>query len=218
LRNSILVTGGAGFIGSNFVLFLLANSDVAALNFDKLTYAGNLHNLDSVQAEARHRFVHGDICDRELVRSLFEAEKPRAVVHLAAESHVDRSILGPEEFIRANISGTFTMLDEARAYWERLTDADKRAFRFLHVSTDEVYGSLRSNEHPFTEQNQYAPNSPYAASKGRTDHLVRATSHLRIAGADHQLLQQLRPISVSRETDPAGYLARSQWKTNSGLR
>jgi dTDP-glucose 4,6-dehydratase len=177
LRNSILVTGGAGFIGSNFVLFLLSNSDVAVLNLDKLTYAGNLHNLDSVKSEGRHQFVHCDICDRQLVRSLFEAQQPCAVVHFAAESHVDRSILGPEEFIRTNITGTFALLDEARAYWERLPGADRNAFRFLHVSTDEVYGSLQPHEHPFTEGNQYSPNSPYAASKAAADHLVRSYHH-----------------------------------------
>lgn len=177
MRNSILVTGGAGFIGSNFVLFLLSDSDFRVLNLDKLTYAGNLHNLDSVLSDERHQFVHGDICDRELLRSLFEAQQPQAVVHFAAESHVDRSILGPEEFIRTNISGTFVVLDEARAYWERLPAAERQAFRFLHVSTDEVYGSLQPNEHPFTEQNQYAPNSPYAASKAAADHLVRAYHH-----------------------------------------
>lgn len=177
MRNSILVTGGAGFIGSNFLLFLLDNSDVSVLNLDKLTYAGNLHNLDSVKSERRHQFVRGDICDRELVRSLFQDQQPRSVVHFAAESHVDRSIRGPEEFIRTNISGTFTLLDEARSYWERLPATDRQAFRFLHVSTDEVYGSLQPDEHPFTEQNAFAPNSPYAASKAASDHLVRSYHH-----------------------------------------
>ncbi|HWH60708.1 MAG TPA: dTDP-glucose 4,6-dehydratase [Terriglobales bacterium] len=177
MRNCILVTGGAGFIGSNFVLFQLGDSDIAVLNLDKLTYAGNLHNLDSVKTDPRHQFVQGDICDRELVRSLFEAHQPRGIVHFAAESHVDRSILGPEEFIRTNISGTFTLLEESRAYWERLREGDKKKFRFLHVSTDEVYGSLQPDDPPFTEQNQYAPNSPYAASKAAADHLVRAYHH-----------------------------------------
>ena len=177
MRNCILVTGGAGFIGSNFVLFQLGDSDIAVLNLDKLTYAGNLHNLDSVKTDPRHQFVQGDICDRELVRSLFEAHQPRGIVHFAAESHVDRSILGPEEFIRTNISGTFALLEESRAYWEQLPETDKKKFRFLHVSTDEVYGSLQPNDPPFTEQNQYAPNSPYAASKAAADHLVRAYHH-----------------------------------------
>ena len=177
MRNCILVTGGAGFIGSNFVLFLLGDSDIAVLNLDKLTYAGNLHNLDSVKTDPRHQFVQGDICDRELVRSLFEAHQPRGIVHFAAESHVDRSILGPEEFIRTNISGTFALLEESRAYWEQLPETDKKKFRFLHVSTDEVYGSLQPDDPPFTEQNQYAPNSPYAASKAAADHLVRAYHH-----------------------------------------
>ena len=177
MRNCILVTGGAGFIGSNFVLFQLGDSDIAVLNLDKLTYAGNLHNLDSVKTDPRHQFVQGDICDRELVRSLFEAHQPRGIVHFAAESHVDRSILGPEEFIRTNISGTFALLEESRAYWEQLPETDKKKFRFLHVSTDEVYGSLQPDDPPFTEQNQYAPNSPYAASKAAADHLVRAYHH-----------------------------------------
>jgi dTDP-glucose 4,6-dehydratase len=174
---TILVTGGAGFIGSNFVLDWLRGSDEPVVNLDKLTYAGNLANLQSLQGDTRHIFVQGDICDRTLIDSLMTTHKPRAIVHFAAESHVDRSILGPGEFMRTNIDGTFTLLEAARTYWSALEDEAKAAFRFHHVSTDEVYGSLRADDPPFTETNPYEPNSPYSASKAASDHLVRAWHH-----------------------------------------
>lgn len=173
----ILVTGGAGFIGSNFVLDWLAQNDEAIVNLDKLTYAGNLKNLLSVQQDARHIFVKGDICDTPLVASLLDTHKPRAIVHFAAESHVDRSILGPGEFIRTNVNGTFSLLEAARSYWANLSKDTQASFRFLHVSTDEVYGSLGPDDAPFTETTAYAPNSPYSASKASSDHLVRAYYH-----------------------------------------
>ncbi|HEX5768573.1 MAG TPA: dTDP-glucose 4,6-dehydratase, partial [Burkholderiales bacterium] len=162
----ILVTGGAGFIGSNFVLSTLKERDEPILNLDKLTYAGRLSNLELLRDDARHIFVQGDICDRGLVRELLQRHKPRAIVHFAAESHVDRSISGPAPFIETNVTGTFCLLEEARSY--------SRDIRFLHVSSDEVYGSLRPDDPPFTEDTPYAPNSPYAASKAASDHLVRA--------------------------------------------
>ena len=174
---SILVTGGAGFIGSNFVLDWLRTCDEPVINLDKLTYAGNLENLASLQGDARHTFVQGDICDRALIDSLLATHKPRAIVHFAAESHVDRSIHGPGEFMRTNIDGTFTLLEAARAYWSALEGEAKAAFRFHHVSTDEVYGSLKPTDPPFTETNPYEPNSPYSASKAASDHLVRAWHH-----------------------------------------
>lgn len=174
---SILVTGGAGFIGSNFVLDWLSESDEPVINLDKLTYAGNLENLKSLQGDARHTFVQGDICDRALIDRLLAEHKPRAIVHFAAESHVDRSIHGPGEFLRTNIDGTFTLLEAARAYWGGLNGEAKAAFRFHHVSTDEVYGSLKPSDPPFTETNPYEPNSPYSASKAASDHLVRAWHH-----------------------------------------
>ena len=170
----ILVTGGAGFIGSNFVLSTIAATGEAVVNLDKLTYAGNLRNLESLAGDARHAFVQGDICDRALVRELLARHKPRAIVHLAAESHVDRSIAGPAPFVQTNVAGTFCLLDEARAYWEALQGAERERFRFLHVSTDEVYGSLGPDDPAFTEKTPYAPNSPYAASKAAADHLARA--------------------------------------------
>ena len=173
----LLVTGGAGFIGSNFVLSSLAASGEPVVNFDKLTYAGNLHNLDSLRGDARHVFVRGDIRDRSQVKQALERHRPRAIVHFAAESHVDRSIVGPAEFIDTNIVGTWTLLEEARAYWGTLPAAERDAFRFLHVSTDEVYGSLGPTDPAFTESTPYAPNSPYAASKAASDHLVRAYHH-----------------------------------------
>lgn len=173
----ILVTGGAGFIGSNFVLDWLAQTDEPVLNLDKLTYAGNLNNLASLKGDSRHHFVKGDIADTPLVASLLETHQVRAIVHFAAESHVDRSILGPGEFITTNINGTFSLLEAARAWWMNAPDADKAAFRFLHVSTDEVYGSLGPQDAPFTETTAYAPNSPYSASKAAADHLVRAYHH-----------------------------------------
>ncbi len=173
----ILITGGAGFIGSNFVLRWLALTDEPVVNLDKLTYAGNLRNLDSVRADARHLFVRGDIDDSELVAQLVRTHRPRAVVNFAAESHVDRSILGPAEFVRTNIHGTFNMLEAARAYWGGLDDKAKQRFRFLQISTDEVYGSLGADDPAFTETTAYAPNSPYAASKAAADHMVRAYHH-----------------------------------------
>ena len=177
MPNCILVTGGAGFIGSNFVLRAAASPDTRIVNLDKLTYAGNLQNLQSLQPSEQHLFVPGDICDRELVRSLLLRHQPHAIVHFAAESHVDRSILGPEEFIRTNVSGTFSLLEEVRDYWQKVKPGQRESFRFLHVSTDEVYGSLRASDPAFTESTPYAPNSPYAASKAASDHLVRAYHH-----------------------------------------
>lgn len=173
----IFVTGGAGFIGSNFVLDWLARSDEALVNFDKLTYAGNLNNLAALRDDARHTFVRGDICDKDTVLALLERHKPRAIVHFAAESHVDRSIHGPAEFIQTNINGTFALLEAARACWSGLSGPAKANFRFLHVSTDEVYGSLGPDDAPFTETSAYAPNSPYSASKAASDHLVRSYHH-----------------------------------------
>jgi dTDP-glucose 4,6-dehydratase len=173
----LLVTGGAGFIGANFVLSTIAASGEAVVNLDKLTYAGSLSNLAVLAGDGRHTFVRGDICDRALVRRLLADHRPRAIVHFAAESHVDRSIEGPAEFIRTNVVGTFSLLEEARAWWSALSGADKTGFRFLHVSTDEVYGSLDPTAPAFTEQHPYAPNSPYAASKAASDHLVRAYHH-----------------------------------------
>ena len=174
---TILVTGGAGFIGSNFVLDWLRQSDEPVVNLDALTYAGNPENLASLQGDPRHIFVQGDICDRLLVGRLINEHKPRAIVHFAAESHVDRSIHGPGTFIKTNIDGTFTLLEAARAYWTELQGEAKTAFRFHHVSTDEVYGSLKADDPPFAETNPYEPNSPYSASKAASDHLVRAWHH-----------------------------------------
>jgi dTDP-glucose 4,6-dehydratase len=178
MENTILVTGGAGFIGSNFILRWLERKgeDGAVVNLDKLTYAGNLQNLASVATHPQYEFVQGDIDNAELVRSILARRKPRAVVHFAAESHVDRSILGPDAFIRTNIDGTFALLEQVRAYFKDLGN-NSADFRFLHVSTDEVYGSLAPNDPPFSETTQYAPNSPYAASKAASDHLVRAYHH-----------------------------------------
>jgi dTDP-glucose 4,6-dehydratase len=173
----VLVTGGAGFIGSNFVLQWLAEESAPVSVFDKLTYAGNMENLASVRQDSRFRFVCGDIVDGALVRGLLDAHRPRAVVHFAAESHVDRSILGPAEFIRTNIEGTFQLLEAVRGYWRELPAEEQSEFRFLHVSTDEVYGSLTPTAPAFTEETAYAPNSPYSASKAASDHLVRAYHH-----------------------------------------
>lgn len=174
---TILVTGGAGFIGSNFILHWLTNESSQVVNLDKLTYAGNPANLASVASDRRYKFVQGDICDRELLADLLLTNRPRAIVHFAAESHVDRSIHGPDDFIRTNLNGTFSLLEEARAYWSAMNEQDKRDFRFLHVSTDEVYGSLGPDDPAFCETTQYAPNSPYSASKAGSDHLVRAYHH-----------------------------------------
>jgi dTDP-glucose 4,6-dehydratase len=173
----ILVTGGAGFIGSNFVLDWLRTSDEPVVNLDALTYAGNLANLASLQGDARHVFVHGDITDRALVDSLLATHRPRALVHFAAESHVDRSIVGPGAFMRTNVDGTFTLLEAARMHWQGLDAHQQAAFRFHHVSTDEVYGSLAPTDPPFAETKAYEPNSPYSASKAASDHLVRAWHH-----------------------------------------
>ncbi len=177
MRNTILVTGGAGFIGSNFILQCMQQKTDSIINLDKLTYAGNLHNLDSVAEERAYEFVRGDIADRALVARVLETRHPQAIVHFAAESHVDRSIRGPEHFVRTNVNGTFALLEEARAYWGGLSADEQKRFRFLHVSTDEVYGSLGPDDPPFCETTPYAPNSPYAASKAASDHLVRAYHH-----------------------------------------
>ncbi len=174
---TILVTGGAGFIGSNFVLDWLAQSDEPVINLDKLTYAGNLESLASLEGDARHLFVQGDIGDSALMARLLAEHQPRAILNFAAESHVDRSIHGPEDFIETNIVGTFRLLEAVRAYWNALEPQAQQAFRFLHVSTDEVYGSLGKAEPAFTEKHQYEPNSPYSASKAASDHLVRAYHH-----------------------------------------
>src|SRR5712664_1365953 len=168
----LLVTGGAGFIGSNFVLSSIAATGEPIVNLDKLTYAGNPRNLEALRADPRHVFVKGDICDRELVRGLLQKHKPRGIVHFAAESHVDRSIAGPAEFVQTNVVGTFSLLEEARLYFEK-----SPGLRFLHISTDEVYGSLGPREPAFTEATLYAQNSPLAASKAAADHLVRAYFH-----------------------------------------
>jgi dTDP-glucose 4,6-dehydratase len=177
MQDTIVVTGGAGFIGSNFILQQMGAASASIVNLDKLTYAGNLHNLESIALDSRYEFVHGDISNRNLVMTLLEKHQPRAIVHFAAESHVDRSIRGPEDFIRTNVDGTFALLEETRAYWSGLPDRERQSFRFLHVSTDEVYGSLGPDNPPFTETTAYAPNSPYAASKAASDHLVRAYHH-----------------------------------------
>ena len=173
----ILVTGGAGFIGANFVLEWLTQIDESIVNVDKLTYAGNVHNLDSLQSDPRHVFVHADIGDYDAMTELLNTYRPRAVLNFAAESHVDRSIHGPEDFIQTNIVGTFRLLESVRAYWNDLPGVERSAFRFLHVSTDEVYGSLSATDAAFEENNKYEPNSPYSASKAASDHLVRAWHH-----------------------------------------
>src|SRR5216683_4822722 len=175
--DTILVTGGAGFIGSNFVLQWMAHETSTIINLDKLTYAGNPLNLAAIASDRRYKFLQGDICDRELVAELLITHRPRAIVHFAAESHVDRSIHGPDDFVRTNVNGTFSLLEETRAYWSGLEGEARTAFRFLHVSTDEVYGSLGPTDPAFSETTRYAPNSPYAASKAASDHLVRAYHH-----------------------------------------
>lgn len=173
----ILVSGGAGFIGANFILDWIAAQGTPVVNLDKLTYAGNIANLASLKNDTRHTFVKGDIGDRTLVARLLQQHQPQAIVHFAAESHVDRSINAPGEFVQTNVVGTFNLLEAARAYWSELAEPAKTQFRFLHVSTDEVYGSLGSNDPAFCETTPYAPNSPYAASKAASDHLVRAYHH-----------------------------------------
>ena len=174
---TILVTGGAGFIGANFILDWLRHCDELVVNLDKLTYAGNHENLVSLEGDVRHNFVLGDICDRTLVDHLLLEHRPRAIVHFAAESHVDRSIHGPEDFIRTNIEGSFRLLEATRHFWGSLEGSARSGFRFLHVSTDEVYGSLGPQDPAFSETHAYAPNSPYSASKAASDHLVRAYHH-----------------------------------------
>jgi len=174
---TILVTGGAGFIGANFVLDWLAQSDESIVNLDKLTYAGNLDSLKSLKDDSQHIFVQGDIGNSELVCQLLAQYQPRAIVNFAAESHVDRSIKSPTNFVDTNIIGTFNLLESVRTYWSALDQSSKNSFRFLHVSTDEVYGSLLPQDPPFAETNQYQPNSPYSASKAASDHLVRAWHH-----------------------------------------
>lgn len=175
--DAILVTGGAGFIGSNYILQWLATESAAVINLDKLTYAGNPANLASIAHDRRYKFLQGDICDRDMVAELLISHRPCAIVHFAAESHVDRSIHGPDDFIRTNVNGTFSLLEEAREYWSGLSGEEKDRFRFLHVSTDEVYGSLGPDDPAFTEMTRYSPNSPYSASKAASDHLVRAYFH-----------------------------------------
>ncbi len=177
MRDCILVTGGAGFIGSNFILQLMQETSASVINLDLLTYAGNPANLSSVQGSVRYSLTIGDICDKEGLTNLLREHQPKAIVHFAAESHVDRSIASPESFIRTNVQGTQVLLDQARRYWSELNEPDRSAFRFLHVSTDEVYGSLSPHDPPFSETTPYAPNSPYAASKAGSDHLARAYFH-----------------------------------------
>ena len=174
---TLFVTGGAGFIGSHFILDWLKQTDEPIINLDKLTYAGNLDNLNSLKSDHRHHFVQGDICNGDLISQLLNEYQPRAILHFAAESHVDRSIEGPADFIQTNIVGTFRLLESARTYWTSLSPEDKSQFRFLHISTDEVYGSLEPDAPAFTEKHCYQPNSPYSASKAASDHLVRAYYH-----------------------------------------
>ncbi|HEX4487704.1 MAG TPA: dTDP-glucose 4,6-dehydratase [Terriglobales bacterium] len=176
-ESPIIVTGGAGFIGSNFILQWLAAESSPVINLDLLTYAGNPANLESISGDPRYSFAHGDIGDTEFVKALMRQHQPRAIIHFAAESHVDRSIHGPDDFIRTNVNGTFNLLQEARAYWSSLEGEEKGRFRFVQISTDEVYGSLKPEGAAFTESNAYEPNSPYSASKASADHLVRAFHH-----------------------------------------
>jgi dTDP-glucose 4,6-dehydratase len=202
----LLVTGGAGFIGANFVLSTLAATGEPIVNLDKLTYAGNPANLAPLAGDARHAFVRGDICDAGLVRELLKRHRPRAIVHFAAESHVDRSIQGPAEFVQTNVVGTFCLLEEARAHWATLGESEREAFRFLHVSTDEVYGSLEEGAPAFSEATPYAPNSPYAASKAGSDHLARAyhrtydlpviTTNCSNNYGPHQFPEKLIPLVI----------------------
>ena len=177
MEKTILVTGGSGFIGSNFILQWIEQQGAPVVNLDKLTYAGNPRNLAAVSSDSRYCFVKGDVCDRELLRRLLQLHQPRSIVHFAAESHVDRSIVGPDDFIRTNVYGTFCLLEEARVYYEGVGPQERDCFRLLHVSTDEVYGSLGPTDAPFCETTAYAPNSPYSASKAGADHLVRAYHH-----------------------------------------
>ncbi|MEQ6292394.1 dTDP-glucose 4,6-dehydratase [Vogesella sp. GCM10023246] len=173
----ILVTGGAGFIGANFIFDWLSINNEAVINIDKLTYAGNLQTLNAIEGDGRHHFIRADIGNRALLSSLLAKHRPRAIINFAAESHVDRSIYGPDEFIQTNVVGTFNLLEAVRGHWSGLAKDEKTSFRFLHISTDEVYGSLAPDGAPFTETNRYEPNSPYSASKAASDHLVRAWHH-----------------------------------------
>jgi len=177
MKDIVFVTGGAGFIGSNFVLSWIGSVGSPVVNLDLLTYAGNPASLYPLNDDSRHSLVRGDVCDADLVGALLREHRPRAIVHFAAESHVDRSIAAPDAFIRTNVQGTFTLLEQAKAYWTKLNETERQAFRFLHVSTDEVYGTLGPEDAAFTETTPYAPNSPYAASKAASDHLVRAYHH-----------------------------------------
>ena len=215
----ILVTGGAGFIGANFVHDWLAAGGEPVVNLDKLTYAGNLGNLEAWNATAGTSFVRGDIGDRALIESLLAQHRPRAIVNFAAESHVDRSIHGPAEFIETNVVGTFTLLDATRGWWSALPPAEREAFRFLHVSTDEVYGSLGPADPAFSETTPYAPNTPVLGVEGGVRPPgARLPPHLRPAGADHQLLEQLRAVAVPREADPADDRQRARRQAAAGLR
>jgi len=203
---TIVVTGGAGFIGSNFVHEWLARSDEPVLNIDALTYAGNLHNLDALRDDARHRFVHGDISDRAMLERLLAEHRPRALIHFAAESHVDLSIRDPGEFIRTNVVGTFALLEAARAYWSELGGSARSEFRFVHISTDEVHGSLDPDAPPFVETDRFVPSNPYAASKAASDHLVRAwqrtyglptvTTRCSNNYGPHQFVEKLIPLTI----------------------
>ncbi|CAB3854216.1 dTDP-glucose 4,6-dehydratase [Achromobacter ruhlandii] len=203
---SILVTGGAGFIGSNFVLDWLAQGEESVINLDKLTYAGNRHNLDGLKDDARHVFVVGDVGDIALVTRLLQTHQPRAILHFAAESHVDRSIAGAGDFIQSNICGTHGLLEAARTYWAGLTGPARDDFRFLHVSTDEVYGSLSPDAPAFTESSPFQPNNPYSASKAASDHLVRAcgkthglpvlTTHCSNNFGPRQFPEKLIPLMI----------------------
>ncbi|MGI4816320.1 MAG: dTDP-glucose 4,6-dehydratase [Janthinobacterium lividum] len=209
----LFVTGGAGFIGANFVLDWLRDTDESILNLDKLTYAGNLSTLHAVANDPRHIFSQTDICDRAALDALFAQHRPRAVVHFAAESHVDRSIHGPADFVQTNVVGTFTLLEAARAYWGELPSAERAAFRFLHVSTDEVYGSLGPSDPQFSETTAYAPNSPYSASKASSDHLVRAyfhtyglptlTTNCSNNYGPYQFLEKLIPLVIAKALEGA---------------
>ncbi len=211
MNQTILVTGGAGFIGCNFVRDCLRNEVGSVVNLDKLTYAGNLANLADLADDPRHVFVRGDVCDSALVDSLLRKHRPDAVVHFAAESHVDRSIHGPENFIQTNVVGTFRLLESVRGYWSALPAAQRSRFRFLHVSTDEVYGSLAPDDPAFTEATPYAPSSPYSASKAASDHLVRAYQHtygLPVLTTNcsnnygpHQFPEKLIPLMVLNALD-----------------
>ena len=203
---AILVTGGAGFIGSNFVVRWLEQQSGTVVNLDKLTYAGNLASLAAVVDDDRHEFVHGDICDARLVEDLLKRFDVRAVLHFAAESHVDRSIHGPEEFINTNVTGTLRLLDAARSYWESLSEERQAGFRFINVSTDEVFGSLDADDPPFTEDSNYRPNSPYSASKASADHLARSyfhtfglpviSTHCSNNYGPHQFPEKLIPVLI----------------------